>query len=56
MIHLVGVCEVGVVNVSGFGELRGHGGHLVWQEMWQNVGVGVLRVVGRRSLVGLGGT
>lgn len=53
MIDLVGVGEVGVVCVRWFGEMKGH---LIWQEMWQDIGVGILRVVGRKRLVGLRGT
>lgn len=53
MINLVGVGEVGVVSVRWFGELMGH---LIWQEMWQDIRVGVLWEVGRKRLVGLRGT
>lgn len=53
MINLVGVGEVGVMRIRWFGELRGH---LIWQEMWQDIRVGVLWVVGCKGLVGLRGT
>lgn len=53
MINLVGVGEVGVMSIRWFGELRGH---LIWQEMWQDIRVGVLWVVGCKGLVGLRGT
>lgn len=55
MVHLVGVrSEVGVMDIRWVGELKRHGRHLIWQEMWKNIRVGKLRVGGCRRLEVLG--